>query len=51
MAQQAASLDGLLLDALALLQDGWSPAEVDVGGGEVAQCLTLNSPGTGEAPK
>ena len=37
--QQAAVLDGLSLDALALLQDGLTPAEVDVGGGEVVQAL------------
>ena len=37
--QQAASLDGLPLDALALLQDGLPPAEVDVGWREVIQAL------------
>ena len=37
--QQASLLDGLLLDASALLQDGLTPAEVDGGGGEIVQAL------------
>ncbi len=37
--QQAAPLDGLPLDAFALEEDRLSPAEVDVGRGEVVQAL------------
>jgi len=37
--QQAALLDGLLLDAFALEDDRLSPAEVDVRWGEIVQAL------------
>jgi hypothetical protein len=37
----AAVLDGFLLDALALQQDGLPPAEIDVGRGEVVPALVV----------
>ena len=37
--QQAAALDGALLDARALAEDGGAAIEVDVGRGEVLQAL------------
>ncbi len=39
MVQQAASLDGLSLDAFALEDDRLAPAEVDVRSGEIVQAL------------
>ena len=34
-------LDGLSLDPFTLLDDGWSPAEVGVGGRHVVQALVV----------
>jgi hypothetical protein len=38
---QAPMLDGFSLDPLTLLDDGWCPTEVDVGGRHVAQALMI----------
>ena len=40
---QAAVLDGEFLDLLPPLDDGGVPAEVDVGGGDVAQALVVTA--------
>ena len=39
--QQAALLDGFGFDLLSRFQDGFGPAEIDVGGREVAQALVV----------
>jgi protein involved in temperature-dependent protein secretion len=38
---QAPIFDGLSLDPFALLDDGWCPAEVGVGGGHIVQALVV----------
>ena len=38
---QAALLDGSALDALTLQQDGLTPAEIDIGRGQVGQALIV----------
>ena len=39
--QQAALLNGLGFDLLSSFEDGFSLAEVDIGGGEIAQALVI----------
>jgi hypothetical protein len=38
---QAPMFDGLSLDPFALFDDGWSPAEVAIGGRHVVQALVI----------